>query len=151
MLLEVHTRRACEHVDCNLLKTIHNIWLQQFRKRGSCLYTTTSNENVWSFKQSSLYGEYLKGGPSIQGLNRIEFHLHRMSGFSNPLQMVVAITKYASSFTSRMSYLEGEEVFGSCKQCTNLPLGLKGIPIDTTMLSFFICKLTQFPFALTIN
>jgi hypothetical protein len=89
---------------CNLWKTIHDIWLQQFRKRGSYLYTTTSNGNVWSFKQSSLYREYLRGGPSIQGLNRIEFHFHRVSGFSNPLQMVVAIAKYASYFTSRMSH-----------------------------------------------
>jgi hypothetical protein len=47
-----------------------------------------------------------------------------MNGFNNPLQMVVTIAKYASSFTSRTSHLEGEEVFGSCKQCTNLPLGL---------------------------
>jgi hypothetical protein len=47
-----------------------------------------------------------------------------VSGFSNPLQMVVVIAKYVSFFTSRTSHLEGEEVFGSCKQCTNLPLGL---------------------------
>jgi hypothetical protein len=65
--------------------------------------------------------------------------------------MVVAIAKYASSFTSRMSHLEGEEVFGSCKQCTNLPLGLEGIPIDKIVLSFFIHKLMQFSFASTIN
>jgi hypothetical protein len=74
-----------------------------------------------------------------------------VNGFSDPLQMVVAIAKYASSFTSRMLHLEGEEVFGSCKQCTNLPLGLEGIPIDTIVLSFFIHKLTQFPFASTVN
>ncbi len=98
-----------------------------------------------------MYRKYLRGGPSIQGLNRIEFHLHRVNGFSNPLQMVVVIAKYASSFTSRTSHLEGEEVFGSYKQCTNLPLGLEGIPIDTIVLSFFIRKLTQFSFASTIN
>jgi hypothetical protein len=47
---------------CNLLETIHNIWLQQSRKRDVCLYTTTFDDYVQVFKQSSLYMEYLKGG-----------------------------------------------------------------------------------------
>jgi len=35
----------------NLSKTIHNIWLQQSRKRGACLYVATSNDYFSSFRQ----------------------------------------------------------------------------------------------------
>ncbi len=31
---------------CNLLETVHNIWLQQLGKRGVCLYITTSDDYV---------------------------------------------------------------------------------------------------------
>jgi hypothetical protein len=47
----------------NLLKTMHNVWLQQFGKRGVCSYTASSNEYVQTFMQSTLHYHFKKGGP----------------------------------------------------------------------------------------
>ncbi len=44
----------------NLSKTIRNIWLQQFENRGTCLFVTTSNNYVQTFKESSLYYFFYK-------------------------------------------------------------------------------------------
>jgi hypothetical protein len=42
--------------------------------------------------------------------------------------MAAVVTKFTlgSSYTLKISHLEGEEVFGSTKQRQDLPLGLKG-------------------------
>jgi hypothetical protein len=112
----------------NLLETIHSIRLWLFEKRGSYLNTVTFDGYVQSFKHNALYKEYLKGGTSKQGLNRNELHLHIMSASSNPLQMVIVVTNYVStfSFTLKMPHFEGKNVFESCKWCTNLPSKLEG-------------------------
>jgi hypothetical protein len=47
---------------CNLSKTMHNIQLQQLGKQGACLYVITSDDYVRTFRQNSLYKDYLKGG-----------------------------------------------------------------------------------------
>jgi len=57
---------------CNFSKKMHNIWFQQSKKRGTCLYTVTSNDHVLTFKQTTLYCHFKKGGPLGQGLDRIE-------------------------------------------------------------------------------
>jgi len=62
---------------CNLIKTMHNIWYQQSRKRGTCLYTMTSNYYVLAFKQSMLYKKYSQGGPNRHGLDKNELLLRR--------------------------------------------------------------------------
>jgi hypothetical protein len=93
---------------CNLWETIYSIWLQQSRKRGSYLYTTTSNDYVWSFRNNSLYKEYLRGGPSKKGLDKNELCLHKANAFGDPLQMAIVVTKYVSgsSFISKMLHFE---------------------------------------------
>jgi hypothetical protein len=35
---------------CNLAKIVHNIWLQQLRNLGICLYTLMFNNYVRAFK-----------------------------------------------------------------------------------------------------
>jgi hypothetical protein len=35
---------------CNLVETMHNIWLQQLGKHGTCLFIATSDDYVWAFK-----------------------------------------------------------------------------------------------------
>jgi hypothetical protein len=39
----------------NLSKIIHNIWLQQSRKRGAYLYVMTLNDDVQTFKQFAMF------------------------------------------------------------------------------------------------
>jgi len=64
---------------CNLFETMHNIWLQQFGNRGTCLFTVTSDNYVRAFKQCSLYYAFLQGGASRIGPDKNELHLHRAS------------------------------------------------------------------------
>jgi hypothetical protein len=54
---------------CNLFETIHNIWFQQLGKRVTCLFATTSNDDVQAFKQLSLYYAFLQVGAYEIGLN----------------------------------------------------------------------------------
>jgi hypothetical protein len=62
---------------CNLSKTIHNIWLQQFGNMGTCLFATTSDDYVQTFKQSSLYYAFLQQGAFGTNLDKNELCLHR--------------------------------------------------------------------------
>jgi hypothetical protein len=64
---------------CNLFETIHNIWLQESRKRGACLYVATLYDYLQAFRQSTLYSTFLHGGPSRISSNRDELQLHRAS------------------------------------------------------------------------
>jgi len=65
-----------------------------------------------------------------------------VSQFGDPLQMaiVVAILASSSSYTSKISHLEGEEVFGSIKQKQNLPLGSEGNSHRHNCVNFFNLK-----------
>ncbi len=40
---------------CKLFETIHNIWLQNFGKRGGCFYVATFDDYVYALKQNALY------------------------------------------------------------------------------------------------
>jgi hypothetical protein len=103
------------------------------------LYVATSNEYVQAFKQSSLYQTYLNGGLLGKSSNKKELHLHRASEFGDPMLLVITIAKYtpSCSYASRMSHLEGEEVFGFCKQRAILPLGSKGDSNKHDHVNFF--------------
>jgi hypothetical protein len=83
-----------------------------------------------TFKQSSLYYAHLNGGLLENYLNRNELHVCRVSAYGDPLLLatIVFIAKYALDcfYASRMPHLEGDEVFGSCKQGANLPPKSKG-------------------------
>jgi hypothetical protein len=59
----------------NLFETIHNIWLQQFGKRGTYFFATTSNDYMWTFKQSSLYYAFWQGGAYGTNPDKNELHL----------------------------------------------------------------------------
>jgi len=43
---------------CNASKIVHNVWLQQSRKRGACLYVVTLDDYVQIFIQSTLYSHF---------------------------------------------------------------------------------------------
>jgi hypothetical protein len=109
---------------CNLSKIIRNIWLQQYRKKGICLFVAMSYDYMQTFRQSSLYYAFLQGGASKIGSNKNELRLHKSSWSRDPVQIVGA-SKYTSSygFSIKLPYLEGEEVFGLAKSKVDLPLG----------------------------
>jgi hypothetical protein len=70
-----------------------------------------------------LYYAFLQGGAFGIGLNKNESCLCKANSFRDPIQIVVVIAKYTSSFglSARISHLEGEEVFGSTKCKVDLP------------------------------
>jgi hypothetical protein len=69
-----------------------------------------------------LYYHFKKGGPSNQRLNRNELLLHKATQSNDSKQLANAILKYAlvSSITTRITHMEGEKIFGSCKWKPNL-------------------------------
>ncbi len=73
------------------------------------------------------------------GSNRNELCLCKVSESKDLLLSIAIVTKYAPScfYASRMSHMEGEEVFKSCKQGTNLPPWLKGDSHRHDHVNFF--------------
>ncbi len=63
----------------------------------------------------------------MTSLDNNELRLHKVNQFGDPIQIVVIVAKYnsSSSISTTILHLEGEEVFGSTKHKTNLPLGSK--------------------------
>ncbi len=96
---------------------MHNIWFQQYGKKGACLYIATLDDYVWTFKHSTLYYHFKKGGPSGQGLGRSAFFLWKTTQFGDLKYLVNVILKYALSsyFKIVIAHMEGEEILGSCK------------------------------------
>jgi hypothetical protein len=62
---------------CNLFEIVHNIWLQQYGKRGGCVYPTTSNDYVHTFRQCAFYMVYLNGGSYEKGRDKGGLQLQR--------------------------------------------------------------------------
>ncbi len=130
---------------CNLFEIVHNIWLQQSSNMGStCLFATTYNDYVQAFKQSSLYF-VLQGGASRTNPYKNELHMCRANQFGDPFQIVVAIAKYTSSFglSTKISHLDGEEVFGLAKCKANPPLGSEGNSHWHDWVNFFHLKVAN--------
>jgi hypothetical protein len=86
------------------------------------LYIATCNDYVQVFKQTTLYYHFKKGAPLGQGLDRNEFLLCKITQFGDSNQLEDAILKYAlgSSFITKITHMEREEIFGSCKRKPNL-------------------------------
>jgi len=70
-----------------------------------------------------LYYAFLQGGAFGISPKKNELFLSKVSWFRELIQIVATIAKYTSSscLFARISYLEGEEVFGSTKCKENLP------------------------------
>ncbi len=113
---------------CNMSKTFHNIWLQQYGKSVECFFVVISNDYVRALRQSAFYRVYLDGGRCGKGFDRDELRLWQASQFGDPLQMANTIVKYTngSSFATRILHLEGQEIFGSTKQRANIAPRLEG-------------------------
>jgi hypothetical protein len=89
------------------------------------LFITTFDDYVWAFKQSTLYRQYLQGGPFGHGLNKNELLLKRAQMSHELISLVATIENYkdGSSFMIHFPPLEGEKVFGLAKHCVNCPHG----------------------------
>jgi len=85
---------------------VHNIQLQQLRKKGASLYGATINDYVWTFKQMKLYYLFKKGGQFGQGLDRSELFLHKATQYGDLTHIVDAVWKYAphSTFTTIVTH-----------------------------------------------
>jgi len=81
------------------------------------LYVATSNDYVWPFKQLTLYFHFKQGGHPGQGPNKSKLLLCKATQLGDPKQFTNAILKYALelSCVARITYMYGEEIFGSCK------------------------------------
>jgi hypothetical protein len=75
------------------------------------------NDYIRVFKQSTLYKQYLQGGPSGHGHDRNEFLLKRAQWLIDLARLTVVVANYTfgSSFSYCILHLEGEELFGSIK------------------------------------
>jgi hypothetical protein len=94
------------------------------------------------FRQSSLNYAFLQGGASATGLNNNELCLHRVNQFGDPIQIVVTVAKYSSSFSLsvKILHLEGEEMFRSTKHKANLPPRSKADSQQHDQMNFFLSK-----------
>ncbi len=74
----------------------------------------TSDDYIYAFKQSTLYKQYLQGGPPGHGLNRNELLWRRAQRSSDPARLVTIMANYTSksSFTNHLPHFKGKEVFG---------------------------------------
>ncbi len=81
---------------CNLAKTMHNIWLQQSRNCDTCMYATMSDDYVQTFKQSTLYKQYLQGGLGGHGPDRNELLLRRAQQYNDHARLLAAVANYTS-------------------------------------------------------
>jgi hypothetical protein len=57
-------------------------------KKKTYLYVAIVDDYVQAFKQTTLYYQFKKGGPFIQGLDRSELLLCRATQFGHPTQLV---------------------------------------------------------------
>jgi hypothetical protein len=113
---------------CNLSETAHNKWLQQSGNRGNDLFAATCNDKIRAVIQMTNYRAYLKGkasgtGPSKQKLKLKEA---RRSGDLKKIEEALSQLPGVEVVTTRIPYLEGEEIFGSTKQKLDLPPGNEG-------------------------
>jgi hypothetical protein len=117
---------------CNLSKSVHNVWNQQFGNRGTNLYVTTIDDIVRALMQVVRYYQYLKGERAGNGPGKGELQLrtaqHTTERTWDPKVLNVAMAKLpgAELFYTRDPHLAGREVFGSQKRKANVPLGFEG-------------------------
>lgn len=85
------------------------------------MYVVTLDNYVRTFKQSTLYPHFKKGGRLGQGPNEIELLLHRVTQSRDLKQFEDEVLKYFSKSICiiRIAHMEGK-IFGSCKWKVNL-------------------------------
>jgi hypothetical protein len=117
-----------EMPSCNLDKTKHNAWLQEFSNKGNDLYVANVDDFVRALIQVSKYYQFLKGEYAGIGLGKEELMLRvaqrsaLRSGNPKALNVATAKIPGVEEFCTREPHFEGEEVFGSQKRKADIPL-----------------------------
>jgi hypothetical protein len=113
---------------CNLSETAHNKWLQQSGNRSNNLFPATCDDKVRAVMQMTNYRAYLKGKASGAGPSKQELKLKaaRRSGDPKKIEDALSQLPGVEVATTRISHLEGEEIFGSTKRKLYLPPGDDG-------------------------
>jgi hypothetical protein len=103
-----------------------------------------SDDYIRAFKQSTLYRQYLQGGPSHHGIDRKELLLRKAWRSSDLVRLVAIMANYMfrSSFTNCLPHLEGEKVFGSSKWLADCPLGANNNSHRPNRVNFFHPQIT---------
>ena len=121
-----------EMPSCNLAKSMHHKWNQQFGNQGSDLYIATIDDFIWAFMQVVWCYQYLKGNQADTSPRKEELQLHAIQriaeriGDSKVLNVAMAKLLGAKLFCTHAPHMAGEEVFDSQKQKANVPLGFEG-------------------------
>jgi hypothetical protein len=118
---------------CNLTESMHNKWNQQSGNQSSDLYIATVDDFIRALMEVVRYYQYMKGNrASSTDPEKEELQLHAVQRTTkrtrDPKVLNVAMAKLlgVELFCTREPYLAGEEVFGSQKRKTNVPLGFEG-------------------------
>ena len=118
-----------EMPSCNLAESIHNKWLQASGNIGGDLYVATVDDFVQAFLQIVNYYQFLKCDVGGTCPTKKEFKLRmteRRAKQTDNLLVLEDPMMYmpgAEEFCTRVPRMTGEEVFGSMKRKTDLPLG----------------------------
>jgi hypothetical protein len=81
------------------------------------LYVATLDDDVRTFKRSTLYFHFKQGGQPSQRLDKNELFLHRVTQYGHLKQLADVVMKYSSDLVCivKITHMEGEEIFGSYK------------------------------------
>ena len=110
---------------CNLVKTVHNKWFQQFGNKITCLYKATVDDLICAFMQIANYMLWLRGGSAGKGLDTASLNLNVVIMCGDPKLLAEAMKSYpgVEDLNTRNCALKGFELFGSTKRKLNLPPG----------------------------
>src|ERR1700737_618984 len=79
---------------CNLVKTVHNKWLQQFGNKITCLYKATVDDLICAFMQIANYMLWLRGGSAGKGLDTASLNLNVVIMCGDPKLLAEAMKSY---------------------------------------------------------
>ncbi len=98
-----------------------------------------SNDYICAFKKSTLYRQYLQGGPFGHGPDGNELLLRKARGSSDLTRLATSNGKLHIwiVFINHIPHLEWEEVFGSSQQPTDSPLGTNNDSHHPNHVNFF--------------
>ncbi len=108
------------------------------------MYIATFDDYICAFKQSTLFRQYLQGGPSSHGPNRNELLFRRIWRLNGLVRFATIVANYTSisSFINCLSHLKGEEVFGSFNWPNDCPLNIDNDSHRSNHVNFFHSSVT---------
>jgi len=104
---------------------------------GACLYTITFNDYVWTFKQITFIIISRRVANQVMALTKVNFSCGGQPNLmtQNNLQMQFCNMHWVHHSQLESHTWKGINIFSSCKQKPNLLSRVKGIHINTIMLT----------------